>query len=207
MTMRTVTLELLRHGPAHNQLLSPLTPYLALCGNHDAETVHVGFEHLQLTRSITQLRYAQGSQVASLALMDAAREVSRLLESIHSLTAELASSDPEESQRMVHLRLVLSASELALLPFELATSHTGMPGQGQPLLLQAATPVCLTREVRRVPSTTLDWPDEPRVLLVMAAPAAVSAVPGREHRETIEAALAPYVDMDDPQARRAPHRA
>ena len=29
--MRTIRLELLRHGPPHNQLLSPLTDYLALC--------------------------------------------------------------------------------------------------------------------------------------------------------------------------------
>jgi hypothetical protein len=34
INMRTITLELLRHGPAHNQLLSPLTPCLALCENH-----------------------------------------------------------------------------------------------------------------------------------------------------------------------------
>ena len=39
--MHTITLELLRHGPAHNQLLSPLTPYLALCENHGAVTMHV----------------------------------------------------------------------------------------------------------------------------------------------------------------------
>jgi len=38
--MRTLTLELLRHGPAHNQLLSPLTPYLALCENHPAVTLN-----------------------------------------------------------------------------------------------------------------------------------------------------------------------
>ena len=39
--MRTITLELLRHGPTHNQLLSPLTQYLALCQNHSAVTVRV----------------------------------------------------------------------------------------------------------------------------------------------------------------------
>ncbi|MCK7492769.1 MAG: hypothetical protein MZW92_15480 [Comamonadaceae bacterium] len=45
--MRTTTLELLRHGPSHNQLLSPLTQYLALCENHAAVTVHLPFEHNQ----------------------------------------------------------------------------------------------------------------------------------------------------------------
>jgi hypothetical protein len=192
MTMRTVTLELLRHGPAHNQLLSPLTPYLALCGNHPAETVHVGFEHLQFHRYLEHLRPSRGRRPATLSTLDATREVSRLLESIRALTAELASSDPEEGQRMVHLRLVISASELALLPFELATSITGMPGQGQPLSLQTVSPLCLTREVRRVATTTFQWPHQPRILMVSASPRA--NVPEQEHEEQLLAALTPYVE-------------
>jgi hypothetical protein len=55
--MRTITLELLRHGPAHNQLLSPLTPYLALCENHGAETLHVPFEHNQFLHRLDALGY------------------------------------------------------------------------------------------------------------------------------------------------------
>ena len=43
--MRTIQLEILRHGPPHNQLLSPLTEYLALCENHPAVTVRLPFEH------------------------------------------------------------------------------------------------------------------------------------------------------------------
>jgi hypothetical protein len=189
--MRTVTLELLRHGPAHNQLLSPQTPYLALCGNHDAETVHVGSEHLQFMRRIQQLRYLEGMRAASFARLEAAHEVTRLLESIRSLTAELASSDPTEANRMIHLRLVLSSSELALLPFEFANAYTG----GQPLSLQTVTPLCLTREVRRVAARTFQWPDwsRLRILVIAAAPPRVSAVPLREHLQALRDALAPYL--------------
>ena len=39
--IRNVKLELLRSGPAHNQLLSPLTPYLALCGAEGPVTATV----------------------------------------------------------------------------------------------------------------------------------------------------------------------
>jgi hypothetical protein len=46
--IRNVKIELLRAGPAHNQLLSPLTPYLALCGADGPVTVHIPFEHEQL---------------------------------------------------------------------------------------------------------------------------------------------------------------
>jgi hypothetical protein len=77
MSARTVTLELLRHGPAHNQLLSPLTPYLALCGNHDAETVHVGFEHVQMVRRMRGLRYQDGRAAQGAAIEEASFEVSR----------------------------------------------------------------------------------------------------------------------------------
>ena len=38
--IQNVKLELLRPGPAHNQLLSPLTPYLALCGADGPVTVN-----------------------------------------------------------------------------------------------------------------------------------------------------------------------
>ncbi|NVJ09742.1 CHAT domain-containing protein [Myxococcus sp. AM001] len=192
MTMRTVTLELLRHGPAHNQLLSPLTPYLALCGNHDAETIQVHLEHLPFLRIRERLDYQYGTLQRITGLQDATREVSRLLESIRSLCAELASSEPEDGRR-IHLRLVLSASELAMLPFELATAPPGMPGQGQHLCLQTTVPVTLTREVRRVPATTLKWPRKPQVLLIAAAPRCVSEVPFREHQDAIEEALAPYL--------------
>jgi hypothetical protein len=197
MMMRTVTLELLRHGPAHNQLLSPLTPYLALCGNHDAETVNVGFEHLQLMRRIEQLRYMGGPRMASMARGEAAQEVTRMLASIHSLTAELSTSDPEEERRMVHLRLVLSASELSLLPFEMANAYSGLAAQEQPLCLQTARPVCLTRETRRVAATTLEWPKDMHILVIAAAPPQVSAIPLREHLQVLRAALDPYMVRGD----------
>lgn len=198
--IRTVTLELLRHGPAHNQLLSPLTPYLALCGNHDAETVHVGFEHLQLMRRIRALRYEEGSRQARAALQEAADEVARLIAGIRSLTAELSSA-PRGDRRLVHLRLVLSASELSLLPFELVTSPSGFPGQGQPLSLQTVAPIALTREVRRVSASTIRWPAKPRILVVAAAPRAargvdgrpVAPIPLRAHLLAIRRALAPWL--------------
>src|SRR5262245_64596119 len=55
--IRNVKLELLRQGPAHNQLLSPLTPYLALCGADGPVTVHLPFEHQQLLTRLARLRY------------------------------------------------------------------------------------------------------------------------------------------------------
>jgi len=204
--IRTVTLELLRHGPANNQLLSPLTPYLALCGNHDAETVHVGFEHLQLMRRIRQLRYEEGSRPARAAMHEAAEEVARIIASIRSLTAELSSA-PRGDKLLVHLRLVLSASELALLPFELVTAPAGFPGQGLPLSLQTVAPNRAHREVRRVSASTIRWPEAPRILVVAAAPRGmrsgggrpIDPVPLRSHLLAIRRALSPWLVTNRPE--------
>jgi hypothetical protein len=192
MLTRTVTLELLRHGPSHNQLLSPLTPYLALCGNYEAETVHVGFEHVQFMRRMRGLRYADGRPAEGAAMGDAAFEVSRIIAGIQSLTAEISSA-PRGDKRLIHLRLILSASELALLPFELIDAPPGFPGAGQPLSLQTAAPIALTREVRRVSATTIRWPDRPRILVVAASPPGVPAVPLRAHLLALRWALDPWL--------------
>lgn len=53
-----VRLELLRPGPAHNQFLSPLTPYIALCREEGPVSVHVPFKHRQLLSRLQRLRYA-----------------------------------------------------------------------------------------------------------------------------------------------------
>ena len=192
MLPRTVTLELLRHGPSNDQLLSPLTAYLALSGNYDAETVHVGFEHVQLLRRMRGLRYQDGRAAEVSALEEASAEVSRLVASIRSLTAEIPSV-PRGHHDVIHLRLVLSASELALLPFELIRSPAGFPGHGQWLSLQTAAPIALTREVRRVSATTIRWPNRPRILVVAARPPGVAAVPLRAHLLALRWALDPWL--------------
>ena len=154
--MRTLTLELLRHGPAHNQLLSPLTPYLALCENHPAVTLQLPMEHNQLLHRLGALSYRLGEASRGFQLHDTAKLLADLLGSIPGLTADMnrqggssgGSSGGAAAARsgmgagavdgpraatadaITHLRLVLSASELALLPFELTLSPPGCPGEG-----------------------------------------------------------------------------
>ena len=200
--MRTLTLELLRHGPAHNQLLSPLTPYLALCENHPAVTLQLPMEHNQLLHRLGALSYRLGEASRGFQLQDTARLLADLLGSIPGLTADMnrqgaaGAGDVGQScsgDSITHLRLVLSASELALLPFELTLSPPGCPGEGQPLLLQSLSPVCITRETRRVPETQLVWPDETRVLFVVASPAGQEPVPALAHLLALRERIEPWV--------------
>jgi hypothetical protein len=196
--MHTITLELLRHGPAHNQLLSPLTPYLALCENHGAVTMHVPFEHNQFLHRLDALGYRVSDEARIFQLKDTAAVLGDMLGTVPGLTAE-TNKQNSEGEPLTHLRLIISASELALLPFELALSPAGLPGAGQHLLLQPQMPVCLTREVRRAPDDDVKWPDlAPRILFVAAAPSGVGDIPLEAHLLALRRAIEPWVKYYNP---------
>lgn len=204
--MRTITLELLRHGPPNNQLLSPLTDYLALCENHSAVSWRVPFEQNQMLYRLRALSYQMGEEPREFQVADTARVLGDLLGSIPGLTADLNRQDStgDECDRVTHLRLILSASELALLPFELATAPSGFPGAGQPLSLQTQQPVCITRETRRVAEESIVWPKRPRVLFAYASPEGLEPVPAEAHLLALRRTLIPWLIPDglDDEARR-----
>lgn len=200
--MRTITLEFLRHGPAHNQLLSRLTNYLALCGNHGAQTVQMPFDHNQLLHRLKALEYQSDESSRQFQLADTPQTLSDVLGQVAGLTAEL-SRRHEIEDPVLHLRLVISASELALIPFELANAPQGFPGAGQPLLLQNQLPVCITREVRRAADTQFLWPRRPKILFIAAQPPDVGPIPLEPHLLALRRVLEPWVNaLDDPKARR-----
>ncbi len=189
--MKTVTVEILRRGPAHGQLLSPLTEYLALSGNRDAETLHVPFEHRELLVALNALYYRDSTVTRELQLEDTASKLGRMMGELRGLVAELSESNKGE---LVHLRLILSASELALLPLELARSAPGMPGSGQHLALQNEVPLTITREIRRVPDQRLVWPDRPRILFVASSSA--GRIPLEAHTLALRRLIEPWVWYD-----------
>ena len=195
--IRTVILELLRAGPAHNQLLSPLTPYIALCGSEGPATVHLPFEHRQLLNRLERLRYLSGSALVSTAqreseVLELGAAIAESLGSVPALSAQLALARLSPDT-LINLRLSLTGSELSLLPFELAIAPQGFPGPGRPLFLQADTPITLTREVRRGRPLAIQWNRRPRMLFVTASPAQVAPVPAQEHLNVIRRAMEPWV--------------
>jgi CHAT domain len=200
--MRTITLELLRHGPSHNQLLSPLTPYLALCENHAAVTLHVPFEHNQFLHRLSALGYKLKDESRVFQLQDTAKVLGEILSEIPGLTAE-SNKEDHAADPLTHLRLIISASELALLPFEMALSPNGLPGSGQHLLLQPQMPICLTREIRRVPGETIQWPKKPKILFISAAPRELNAeIPLEAHLLVLRRLISPWVKHYDNDADR-----
>jgi hypothetical protein len=199
MDIRTVTLEFLRAGPRHNQLISPLTQYLAVCGDAPAGAVYLPYpDHASFERSREELRYAVSSESDSESdrlrgiLSETGDKIAQILGSVPGLPGVIASRNA--TSEILHLRLVLSASELALLPFELSKIPIG---GGAPadnwLLLQANAPVCLTRHNRAVKSEEVQWPTRPRILFIYG-----EDVPSDAHETALVDVLKPWTGNDKP---------
>lgn len=184
-----VAVELLRKGPAHNQLLSKITEYIALCGNVSAVTARLPFDHREHEMRLESLSYMDRETSRRFVLDEMGAQMKEILNQIPGLAPALSQAYENRSD-ITHLRLVLTPHELALVPFETASVPDGAPGgAGAKLLLQSASPVTLTREVRGVASVDIKWPREPRVLFAWASLPNGGDVPFERHLLAIRKAL------------------
>lgn len=200
--IRQTKVELLRQGPRHNQLLSPLTPYLALCGPYEPQTVYLPFEHQQLLLKLARLHY-NGAPNAAHAQIQRQGELEELGKALGEVVASIAGLRTaidiakSEKVKLLHIRLSISALELSMVPFEVSISPTNFTGAGTPLLLHSAIPVVLTRETRRIDPLTVTWSRPPKILFVFAAPGGLKAVPAQAHLNALRRAIEPYVKIAD----------
>ena len=195
-----VKLELLRTGPAHNQLLSNLTPYIALCGEDGSVTIKMPFEHQQLLMRLRRLRYEDNKDPAKddqrqFEIRDIGVAIGDVLSQVPALLSELGNA-ASESGALVNLNLVISALELGMIPFEAAVSANGFPGSGSPLFLQLRTPITITREIRRGNQIAMTWNRKPRILFAFAAPEGLY-VPAQTHLQALREAIEPWVKIKD----------
>ncbi|HEY2815738.1 MAG TPA: CHAT domain-containing protein [Casimicrobiaceae bacterium] len=197
--IRTVAVEFLRAGPPHNQLLSPLTQYLAVCGDTGAGVVTVPYEHAAFERRLKELRYETGDPADRLAMLhDVGVDMGKILGAVPGLPGSLT-VDPNQLDTLIHLRLTLSASELAHLPFELAKVPVGVGATTESwLAIQTRPPVCITRTIRTVSREGVVWPHKPRVLFVSGDP---DNVPFDDHCNALIEAIRPFQipGHDDPR--------
>ncbi len=203
--IRDTKLELLRSGPEHNQLLSPLTPYIALCGPWPPQTVTMPFEHRELITRLARLRYTAGGNEVSAEQSDTelasiGTAVGRVLGEVPGLQAALTDVG-RDGAHLVHLRLSLSALELGMMPFEAAIAPDNLPGSGAPLLLR--TPTVITREIRRSQRVEVNWNRDHRILFAFATPPGMAPVPAQQHLDALRRAIEPYVPIfkNDPGRR------
>jgi beta-lactamase superfamily II metal-dependent hydrolase len=195
--IRLVHVEFLRSGPPHNQLLSPLTQYLAIAGDRGAGVVTVPYEQAEFWRLLKELRYETGDAEDRLAMLHKTGvEMGKILGAVPGLPGALA-SDPNQQGTFIQLRITLSASELAMLPFELAKAPVTATSTAESWLsIQTRPPVCVTRNIRTVSPEGVVWPDRPRILFVSGSE---EDVPYEEHRKALVAAIQPfqYPEEDD----------
>lgn len=194
--IRNVKLELLRSGPGHNQLLSPLTPYIALCGAEGPVTVNLPFEQRQLLNRLDRLRYAvKGRSIPAQQREAEVREIGeilgRVLGEVPTLISELALA--RCGGGLTHLALSMSALELGMVPFEFAIGVDGFPASGSPLFLQSQSPIAITREVRRGKPLPVCWNRPPRILFAYASPEGLPSVPADNHLRALRRAIDPWV--------------
>ncbi len=188
MNHRQVNLEFLRAGPTHNQLLSPLTQYLAICGESAACVVNVPYEHGSFLRRLEDLRYDgdNAEQRRLDVLQQTGIDIARLLGSIPGLQGSLI-GDP---QTLIHLRITMSASELSLLPFELSKFPNGREHPGDTwLALQNRTALCITRRIRSVSCDNVKWSFPPKILFVTGD---TREIPFEAHEKALREAIKPW---------------
>ncbi len=198
--IRTVRVEFLRPGPPHNQLLSPLTQYLAVCGDAGAGTVSMPYEQAAFNRRLGDLRYVDDDEQDHTRRLETLRAVGNELGDVLGQVPGLVGSLTLEhgDRALTNLRIVTSASELALLPFELSKTPSGL---GRPsdewLAMRAGAPVCITRRERSVVPSTRRWAVQPPKVLFIVG---LEIDPELEaaHRQTLEEAIAPWHKKQPP---------
>ncbi|MBV8274803.1 MAG: CHAT domain-containing protein [Verrucomicrobia bacterium] len=192
--IKVVQVEFLRGGPPHNQLLSPLTTYLAISGNAGAGIVRVPYEHAEFERRLKDLRYETGDSSDRQAMLHSCgSEMGKILGAVPGVPGAL---DSTRGGTLVHLRITLSASELALLPFEVAKGPVSDVATSDTWLsLQSRPPVCITRNIRTVSPEGVSWPDTPRILFIVGDR---DNTPYEEHRRVLLDAIEPFLYPPEP---------
>ncbi len=194
--LHTITVEILRPGPSHNQLLSPLTSYIALCDNRGAVTLNLPFEHREMVRQREALSYALPRAQREAQLQQTGDAIGyQVIGAISTLSAALAQT-PCGKNTLIHLRVILSAAELAMLPFEVATAPQGFPGEAKPMLIQCIAPITLTREVRGATLNRGGWSRPARILVIAASPPGFEPVPLRAHLLALRRAVDNWVPTE-----------
>jgi hypothetical protein len=165
---------------------------MALCGEGSPITFYLEFEHHQLLTRLEQLRYVTKSgrnpptfpRIREAEVGELGTDVARIFSKVETLSTELTApgrDTPGAADAIVHLRLIVSGSELSLIPFEMAIAP-GVPRRGLEFCLQASLPVVVTREIRRGRPIPISWNRSsrtaPKVLVVYAEPEGMK-VPAR----------------------------
>jgi hypothetical protein len=188
--IRTIDVEIVRPGEPHNQLLSPLVNYTALCGRHLSTTVAVPFEHRAVVDMLRPLQEPESADPRDRvrSMEELGKLLAEVLAPIGGISRDLSSAGGD----WVELRLLLTPMELSLLPFELLQTNTAR-GDLADALQRGHRNVVLTRGIRGSGRVAPEWPVVPRILFIAASPGGITRPPVESHALALRKALDPWI--------------
>ena len=154
-------MELVRPGPPHNQLLSPLTPYMALCGEGSRVTFHITSSTVNsqtVSKDSAVCRFRETAERSSSSpdrlrearVAELGEEIGRLLGRIPSLNGELARARAIEDRGSEFVHVGWCSRDRAGDSAVRAGSRSAGLSRRRPRPLPAGSlPVVVTREIRR----------------------------------------------------------
>jgi hypothetical protein len=174
----SIRIELLRHGPDQG-MFRPDFSYMVQVGDKPVREFNVPLDQVQFYHHIQDLNSDANPDVRAKALEALSAVVTDVLEL----------EDIGSPGTPVQIDLVLSAGELAALPFELAKD-----GAGRWLFARTDRDIEITRRNRLECEHRLTrWRAKPRVLFVAAAPSNLK-IPADRHVAALKNALRPWIE-------------
>jgi CHAT domain len=174
----SILVELIRHG-ADEGIFRPDIPYMVQIGDKPVTEFRVPLKHVHFLQHMQGLDYHATPETNAKSLEALSAVVTDVL-----LLPEIGASTAP-----IQIDLVVTAGELAALPFELAKDD-----KGGWLLATAGRDVEITRRTRLDLGHRLErWRAKPRVLFVAAAPSD-DTVPVKEHTKALCKALQPWIE-------------
>ena len=189
--VRRVEVELLRQGPRHNQLLSPLTDYLAICGDFPGGVVNVPYEQSDAQNLLDDLRYTVSSTESSERLTNvrdrAGAQLATMLDAVPG-----PRWDPRD--RPLELGVAHPPSPRHVGGRTRPAAVRDVEGSGRAPAVSVTTGCCCSPTARCAsPATSVasrvrtTWPLAPRILYVTG-----DDVPFDEHLDVFERLLEPF---------------
>lgn len=179
--MRSEMMEFLRFGDSSG-ILRRNDPYLAVSGTAPVRECRTNYSQEQYFDEYYKLRYS-----ASITEKHRNEAIKRLADEAKQMLGKLQLG-PGPTQ----VDLVISASELWLLPFEAVTDDAETP-----LFARSDKKFVLTRRIRgEFKDNSQSWYPVPRIAFISASPAWLNAdpVPHAEHEDAIRESLRPWIE-------------
>jgi len=175
--MHSLLVEYLRFDNLDTGVLTAGKRYLRLKGSTPVGDAEITIEHEDLLTNLYQLRYTREltDKAKTIIIRELSGHIERFITNLDQL------------KYPIQIDLVLNASELGLLPFELFLRKDGKPYFASP-----DRAVVLTRRIRQsFISQRENWPVIPRVLFVYANPnyGSFREVPYQDHLQKLRWAL------------------